>query len=284
MSITLSYHRSDKGDGEFNEDTYGATKSIAWILDGATNLDKSRIDNRSAANWFVNSFSDVLKILSSEFADLSSIDLLRQVSDEVQDLYQQQIKNCPVDILPPSSTLVMVREFDKKIEICALGDSRAIFELKESGITTFGSSAIEDFDDEVLQKLKSLRLENSNIILSQAAECLHSDLMAIRQRKNTVNGYWILSPGDNPFDHMQVIRLEKSEIAGEKILIATDGFMRLSEVFGSCDNGHLLSMTNNQLDTAFQKLRQLEKGDQSAIHYPRLKCSDDATCLRVDIL
>ena len=92
MSIALSYHRSDKGDGQFNEDTYGATKSIAWILDGATNLDKSRIDNRSAANWFVNSFSEVLKVLSSELADLSSIDLLRQFSEEVRDLYQKSQK------------------------------------------------------------------------------------------------------------------------------------------------------------------------------------------------
>ncbi len=284
MGITLSYHRSDKGDGQFNEDTYGATKSMAWLLDGATGLDSLLIENRSAANWFVNTFSDVLKILSNELTDISSMDLLRQVSDKVRDLYQQQIKNCPADTLPPSSTLVMVREFDEKIEICALGDSRAIFDLKESGITTFGSSPIEDFDNEVLQKLESLRLEDPNISLPLATEHLHSDLMTIRQRKNTANGYWVLCPVDNPFDHMQVIQLEKDEIVGGEILVATDGFLRLSEVFGHCDNGHLLRMNDSQLGATFEKLRQLEKGDQSAIHYPRLKCSDDATCLRVDIL
>jgi len=283
MPLHQSYQRSDQGDGRFNEDCYGVNTHCAWLLDGATGLDQLEVDGVSAAYWFVETFSQTLDTLSTDGTKRTSIDLLKQTLERVTIKFERKVPRELKALTPPSSTLIMVHDRSDHIELTALGDSRAIYSSNTTGPNVFGSSPIEALDDTVLKKLRYIRQTHPDCSLDEARKELMSDLTTIRGRMNQPNGYWVLSPAGTPLNHALALKLSKQDLADGQLLLATDGFLRLPELFMHCDHQNLLSMTNQQLDESFQVLREIESRDPDAKRYPRLKQHDDATCIRIDV-
>jgi hypothetical protein len=67
---------------------------------------------------------------------------------------------------------------------------------------------------------------------------------------------------------------------GEPIVLATDGFMRLVDVFGAYSDTALHArLAAGKGPDLMKELRERERSDLLAAAYPRVKTHDDATFL-----
>ncbi len=77
-------------------------------------------------------------------------------------------------------------------------------------------------------------------------------------------------------DHLDQITLPVR--GGETFALASDGFLRLVELFEVASPADLLAIDNNDLFSSWLgKLRALEGAERSCHRYPRVKVHDDAT-------
>jgi len=69
-----------------------------------------------------------------------------------------------------------------------------------------------------------------------------------------------------------------------RILLASDGYYRLTDHYGAMSDAELLRQTGEQGGPALlQQLRAIEDGDPLGAAYPRLKIRDDATALLIGV-
>ena len=92
------------------------------------------------------------------------------------------------------------------------------------------------------------------------------------------DGYWVVNPR-RPWAG-QELRFEAQVHPGAPIVLATDGFMRLVDVFAVYSDGELHDrLAAGQGPDLMQELRERERGDLMAGAFPRVKTHDDATFL-----
>jgi hypothetical protein len=71
---------------------------------------------------------------------------------------------------------------------------------------------------------------------------------------------------------------------GTRILLASDGFMRLVDVFARYDANSLFAASASRgLAPLIDELRNIEVADATASAHPRVKASDDATALLLEV-
>lgn len=95
---------------------------------------------------------------------------------------------------------------------------------------------------------------------------------------NRPDGYRV--PGIDPVaaEHLHISTLPAS--IGDRFGIASDGFLRLIELFDIATPNDLLAIDRMEsLDTWLDRLRTLERAPRSQQLFPRVKESDDATLL-----
>jgi hypothetical protein len=131
-----------------------------------------------------------------------------------------------------------------------------------------------------MREIRRIRAIAPDTPLIDISARLAPQVAANRKRMNTPDGYWILSFVREAADHVQLATVERSSLANGEIMLATDGFLRLVEVYGVASYGDILDAPVEKLDAYFKRLRKLERGDPEARRFVRLKGSDDATCIR----
>src|SRR3546814_20449005 len=68
------------------------------------------------------------------------------------------------------------------------------------------------------------------------------------------------------------------------IALASDGFLRLTDMFGRLGVSDLLSINSREeFEEYYSQLRTLEQVDGSLRNHPRAKISDDASFMRIDM-
>lgn len=93
---------------------------------------------------------------------------------------------------------------------------------------------------------------------------------------NQPGGYWILGTDPAAADHVDQMVLEPMPSDG--FALASDGFLRLIEVFGVADAADLLAIDAEQdFDAQLARLRALESEPGSLTKYPRIKLHDDVS-------
>jgi len=101
-----------------------------------------------------------------------------------------------------------------------------------------------------------------------------------RTRLNTPGGYWVVNPRRPWAGHE--LRFAAPVEPGRPIVLATDGLMRLVDVFGAYSDAALhAAFAAGRGDELMRELRGREGGDRNADRYPRVKTHDDATVLVV---
>src|SRR3546814_191852 len=98
---------------------------------------------------------------------------------------------------------------------------------------------------------------------------------------NVDGGYWVLGL------QMEAIeRADRAELpAGDwAIALASDGFLRLADMFAHLGASDLLSIENRaEFEKCYSDLRNLEQVDGSLRRHPRAKISDDVSFIRIDV-
>jgi hypothetical protein len=261
----------------FNEDGAGLRGRFAWIIDGATGLSADQLTSGgSDAAWLATLIDRRLTALSgAEAADR----LLRRLEDDVQSAFGEETAHVSevADHHTPSACLGLVEVIPEEGGVLTLqgrflGDVIALVPW-EHGIIRWSDERAKPFEEKTLAALGAQEHEPGQI-----PEAVRRQILENRTRLNQQDGYWVVNPR-RPWAG-QELRFETKVRPGAPIVLATDGFMRLVDVFGIYSDGEL----HDQLAAGrgrdlMEELRDRERSDRMAGAYPRVKTHDDATFL-----
>lgn len=260
-----------------NEDGIGLRGSFAWVIDGATGLSNEQITaGGSDAAWLAGLVGDRLTELSGD-ADGDAV--LNRLESDVVGTFREAAAHVADldDHHAPSACLGLIEARiggSGRIDLRGrfLGDVVALVPTEE-GIVRWTDERAKPFERKTLAALGAREHEPGTI-----PDAVRRQILENRTRLNRPDGYWVVNPLRSWAG--RELRFEAQVVPGEAIVLATDGFMRLVDVFGAYSDGalHALLAAGNG-SGLMQELRDRERDDRMAGAYPRVKTHDDATYL-----
>jgi hypothetical protein len=261
----------------FNEDGAGLRGRFAWVIDGATGLSNKQLTSGgSDAAWLASLVDERLTALSGG----QGIDtVLRQLEVDVRSAFGEETAQVPEvsDHHAPSACLglIEVTQGDDgllRLQGRLLGDV-VVLVPSEHGVARWSDERAKPFERKTLAALGAQGHEPGQI-----PEAVRRQILENRTRLNQQDGYWVVNPR-RPWAG-QELQFEAQVKPDAPIVLATDGFMRLVDVFAAySDSGLYDRLATGKGPDLMQELRERERGDLMAGAYPRVKTHDDATFL-----
>jgi hypothetical protein len=266
---------------KFSEDICGHSGDRFWIMDGATGLSKQQsFHQESDAYWLVQLYQDYFE--NNETGEQALQDYIR---DAITSVTAHAAKIRPLDTIPayslPTSALFFCDFKQNRFRYLQLGDCKCLISSHHE-TRLLGESKLEKLDAEVLARVVQYQKRGVGDYQDMWNELLPL-LKQNRSMANRHDGYWILG-----FDGRAAQRSVQGQIEvspEDRLLLMTDGYTRLFDVFKSTTASNLLELSFD-LGPArmIERLRTLETGDPECLMYPRIKCHDDASALLIDIV
>jgi len=260
-----------------NEDGAGLKGRFAWVIDGATGLSDERLTSGgSDAAWLAGRIDDRLASCSG---DESADGLLGRLEADVEAAFREETTHAAAvpDHHAPSACLGLIEAAPGdgsriRVQGRFLGDVIALVPSQE-GIARWSDERAKPFEHKTLAALGAQGHEPGLI-----PEAVRRQILENRTRLNRPDGYWVVNPL-RPWAG-QELRFEAQVPSGAPIVLATDGFMRLVDVFAAYSDEALHArLAAGQGRELMQELRERERDDPMSGAYPRVKTHDDATFL-----
>ncbi|WP_157961348.1 hypothetical protein [Microvirga flavescens] len=262
-----------------NEDGLGARARHAWIIDGATGVAGAHLTpGRSDAAWLAACLGDVLQACANESAET----LFSSLEAQIGAAFSAVAPGVPAGEVQaaPSACLGVIHCRDAAeggalvIEGAFLGDVVALVPTPE-GLVRWTDERAKPFERRTLATLG--RSDRETGVMPEETRL---QILENRTRLNQPDGYWVVHPL-RPWAGRE-LRFEARVAPGQPIVLATDGFMRLVDVFDVyTDETLYAALGAGQALGLMQELRELEQRDDATTAFPRVKVHDDATVLVV---
>ena len=265
---------SDPGSG-CNEDRVGHSFDTMWVIDGATGTGDRLTDTPSDAAWLAETADRAFKLLVKQHPDLDLADLVRMAIYHCR-IEFEHVRRAPPqpDETLPSAAFMLLRARAGGVEVVSLGDCGMLLEVGGAAqMIGTGQSAKER---ETIAQTQAILAAAPELEGSGLVERLGPKLKADRKRMNRPGGYWILSLEPQAADHLR--RAHYPIADGQSVALASDGFLRLIEVFGRETPASMLAADRPASAQRLSKrLRELELAPASRESFPRIKLHDDAS-------
>lgn len=263
--------------GAVIEDVVGHCGNAAWVIDGATGIGASLLEEPSDAAWLAQTASRLLADVLRAQPAMPSVDVLRTVMAQCREaLLRQRVREPEGHHELPSAAFAMVRVIDGVAEITALADCRVVAADADGVVRLWGSSALDAIEGRTLAALREILAEDPAITPDVLKERLMPGLVANRRLMNREGGYWVLGTEPAAADHVWQARLPLRP--GQRFAIASDGFLRLTDLFGVADPADLLAIRNAaEWRRWIDALRALERAPGTLRRFARVKPHDDAS-------
>lgn len=289
FSLSIQEAFSAAGDG-VNDDVTGHRGNAAWVIDGATDIgDGPLVGGASDAAWLAATIGAWLET-SNLPARLE--DAIPELTAHAASAFEAARRRAPTGRFEhPSAAGVIVRLEGRELACLALGDCSLVVGQPGGDVMRYGiADEAEAGDAWLAEQLRAAagsrrereaagRLAAGPISEeTSGAAGLLAILRAARAYMNVSPGYGVFSITAPPADYIVTERVPVA--TGTRILIASDGFMRLVDVFQRYTLDDLLAATFERGIVAMvDELRELERGDGDCLAFPRAKCSDDASAV-----
>jgi hypothetical protein len=276
LPVFRSLDRLSLAGSRVNEDGAGLRGRFAWIIDGATGLSDEPVTRAgSDASWLAQAMGERL----TEFSGEAGGDILGRLDDDLQAAFEMATAHAAgiEDHHAPSACLGLIEAgpgVNGGIAIRGrfLGDVVALVP-SEHGIARWSDERAKPFERKTLTALGAMEHEPGTM-----PEAVRRQIGENRTMLNRPDGYWVVNPR-RPWAGQELI-FEAIVKPGTPIVLATDGFMRLADVFGAYSESSLhAALAAGRGGELMQELRERERGDLMAGAYPRVKTHDDATFL-----
>lgn len=286
MRLSLRDIASDSG-GDHNEDRVGQHGAAAWIIDGATDVLEARIlPGPSDAAWFADALNLALMRHAAEPArplDSCVADATAEVRTRFERAALRAIARRHEQ---PSAAGIVLRVTDGWLEALGLGDCTLLALDEDPGpIDLFQPHGRRDADSEVRAAVARAREDRPDVLHSGANGVragLMPELRARRDRINLPGGYGVFSIDLPPAQHVSMV--SRPVRSGDRFLLATDGFMRLVDIFGLYSLDTLGEAIRSEgLARLTLALRKVEAEDSDCRRFPRAKAMDDSTAMIVQV-
>lgn len=276
---------SDAGKpGRANEDRFGANRSAAFVLDGATGLgDRQFMDSHeSDAAWIADYAAQRLSAELEPGTDVA--DLLRRISTDARTVFDAVAGEQP-RYAWPLAALAGLSITEQGLEFFGLGDS-VVYVLHDDGRTQTCTALPDAFEREQaaarahITRLGGIGAAGSLVGDPQTLD----DLRASRARQNTPQGrVWSLGLVPDAADHLA--RRPIPLTGGATAVICSDGLADLVSLYRLYDAGALIRRAATAgLAPLVAELRHMEREvDPEGLQYPRFKQSDDTTAILVRV-
>ena len=271
------YRQSAPGS-HINEDGLGLHGRYAWVIDGATGMSGERMtEGASDAAWLAGRIGEGLEALLATNSNADEV--LADLEAGVRGDYDEATAHLSErhDDHAPGACLGLIGarwagDGALLLEGRFLGDVVALVP-SGAGVVRWTDERAKPFEKKTLAALGGKGHEPGRV-----PEAVRRQILENRASFNRPEGYWVVSPR-RPWAG-QELRFEARVRAGEPIVLATDGFMRLVDVFGiySDDTLHA-ALAGGRGDGLMRELRTLERNDPMAAAHPRVKTHDDASVL-----
>jgi hypothetical protein len=275
---------STPGNG-VNEDRAGASESLAWIIDGATDVvDTPIVGDHTDAAWIATELDNQLH--TSKFAtsdgELDMARLPDALADYLSQSFELRRRRKPSSRAEhPCAAGIVARLRSNTLEYISLGDC-TLMASTEDRLDIVGIEQEKAGDRWVADAIKSLRKKNDGLKSLSEETALWAKLGAARANMNLPDGYGVFSLTSPPADLITTGSIPITQ--GTRCLLATDGLMRLVDVFGRYSpRGLFEAALSKGLAALEEELRTIEMTDPQCLTYPRAKVSDDATAMLLSI-
>ncbi|MDX2288630.1 MAG: protein phosphatase 2C domain-containing protein [Hyphomicrobiaceae bacterium] len=264
--------------GSVNEDRVGHAGDMAWVIDGATDiLDAPLSPGPTDAAWIAETAHRLLPDLASRLgpaADLARLPAL--LCHQIARAFAKTSTRPPRERFEfPSATLLAVRITANRLDYVGVGDCALLLKGAER-LTTLGVDLPSSGDKAVAAAVSGLQGETPDAPATDIRARLIPYLRSRREGLNRPGGYGILSIIPPPDD--LVVSGSLPIRPGDDLLIATDGLIRLIEVYRRYDPAGLLASARERgLVALIADMRAIEDQDANCRRHPRAKAKDDAS-------
>jgi hypothetical protein len=264
--------------GRVNEDRAGAAHNFVWVIDGATDVVARPLTGATTdADWFAQHLDAALAALSaSPPADLSQLPDLTAAQLAAE--FASAARRAPIDKTEhPSASAIVVRACGIGIDYVSAGDCTLIAE-GSAGFVRVGVDDTSAGDPQLATALAALHAKHGGLEAEAARSRIWPSIKAGRAAMNEPGGYGVFSITPTPRHFVRAGQIAMA--AGGHVLLASDGLMRLVDVFGLYTApGLLMAARKDGLAPLMRVLRTAECDDARGHQFPRAKVHDDATGL-----
>lgn len=276
--LSLVEARSDAA-GEANEDRVGVAGALAWVIDGATDVLERKLTHAPTdAAWFAEAMHTAL-IAAAPVLGADLRDVPAWLAKELADKFQNEALRRPAGPEEyPSASAIIVRANTAGLEYVTLGDCAILAEADDGTLIHIGDDAEKAGDQWVVEAIKQQLAEAPSQNSVPARDILWPKLRRARALMNTIDGYGVFSIVAPPANFVRSGTLALRP--GARVLLASDGLMRLVDVFRTHTHRSLFDDAwSSGLTSLVADLRAMEHADSMCIRAHRAKVHDDATGL-----
>jgi hypothetical protein len=278
--------RATSPGGRVNEDRAGGAGRMAWVIDGATDvLETPILPADSDASWFAAALDSALSSLANEPITSQGLPaMIAAATDQIATAFENTaVRPVRHRHEHPSAAGSIVRLDAGRLEHYCAGDCVLLAETPDGRFTRIGVDEEIAGDRLFLDRVKSRRQDDAQPIEWGRIRAEMADrLRRGRDKLNTPGGYGALSITLPPDKFVRSGFIDAPP--GTTILLASDGFSRLSDVFGTIPFPDLIGAARSRsLGSLMDQLRQIEREDADGARFARLKRHDDATALLVRV-
>ncbi len=257
-----------------NDDAYGFSAPLAWVIDGATDLyEDPAMGWSSDAAWFAHHLNAELHRRAS--ADGALRAAVAESAEAMGALFRARAGADLPGWREPAASLLLMRETETGVEALDLGDSRMF--ARDSDGASFAIGGKEEGAARETAQVRALTGGITDVAPLERADVI-ARLRASHEARNKPGGWWVMGLYPACADHARAHALTLSRPA--HLLIATDGFSALVDRYALYDAAGLIDAALTRgLAALGAELRAFEEADAGGAQHPRYKKSDDATAL-----
>ena len=267
---------SEKGGAKFTEDLLGMCGSVAWVLDGASNVSQSRAttDANSDAYWLVHRLDEALRALSVE-PDLSLREMVATAIARTADKARQEWIDQPE--VPPSAALGIIRGDGERTDYLVLADVSVVFKTGE-GVQEITDQRVDEANRRAgATTTMRAMLADAATTLDAARGATIPLLHDARKAMNKAGGYWVASLDERAVDHAYCGTVE----GVQEVILASDGFMRVLRPFRLIPGVDALFERGTSLKELAARVRDAEERDPDTRRFARWSTKDDLCAQRL---
>ncbi len=258
MNFSVSMGICKKPSVNISEDVVGRSENVYWLLDGATPPMGEL--NHEHTIFYVNELNKALYKYSSE--GNSTREILYESLKDVRGVFIRE-KLTDYEYLP-CSTAIILKVNENYLEYSVLGDSTLGIQINDRQFV-ITDNKIKTFavpERVIVRNLISEGLNEESLEYKNARKNL---IAAEKRMQNIEGGYWIASIEPEAAHHAVNKKIKISPDDKIKIILASDGLVRLvsvferyKDIFGIADEILLHGDTNT-----FNTLRKLEENTKN---------------------